>query len=428
VTTTWNHNGVGATSVSLFGLGDEAALLSGYKWGGARGTGVALTYSFLGGTAYHVDPYGGSTGIGEFADYFTMTATEKAGVKAALGQWSALANITFTQSVDSSTTVGDLRFGITGVDTANENGHAYYPSSDPWGGDVWLSASNWHIHTGTAVAPGTYDYLTLLHEIGHALGLKHPFEGSPILATAYDNYSFTVMSYTAAAGLHDNYASFYPTTPMYLDIVAMQDLYGARPNHPGNNTYTFSSTGRYWQTIDDSAGTDTITITGSTHVGIDLRIGHWSQIGQAITFSNNSKQHDTVMMGPRTVIENVNGGGGADLIIGNGVHNVLRGGGGNDVINGGAGNDALSGGIGGDRFVFGPGFGHDTITDFTPGGTPHDVIAISHLLLGSFAAVKHHASVDAAGHVVITVDGADTITLSTVHHVGTLNVHDFVFI
>ena len=124
------------------------------------------------------------------------------------------------------------------------------------------------------------------------------------------------------------------------------------------------------------------------------------------------------MMGPRTLIENAHGGAGADRIIGNSVHNVLIGGAGNDRITGYAGND---------RFVFAGHFGRDAITDFDAGAALTDVIAIAHTLLGSFNAVKHHASV-VNHHVVIAVDASDKITLGNVHHIGDLSANDFVFI
>ena len=63
-------------------------------------------------------------------------------------------------------------------------------------------------------------------------------------------------------------------------------------------------------------------------------------------------------------IETAIGGSGQDVILGNERANVLSGGGGADVLRGGRGNDRLSGNAGADRFVFGPGFGHDRITDF----------------------------------------------------------------
>ena len=39
-----------------------------------------------------------------------------------------------------------------------------------------------------AVAPGGFGYATLLHEIGHAIGLKHPFEGALTLPAATNVY------------------------------------------------------------------------------------------------------------------------------------------------------------------------------------------------------------------------------------------------
>lgn len=399
--------------VSPVGLGNAGALIYGLKWGGPLGSGVYLTFSFIMNAGLHEPQYG----EGEFSDFLPLTAPEETGVESALTAWSDLACLNLSRTTDDYTAVGDIRFAISGTVGANENGHTYLPNEDPAGGDVWLSAQHWHTSRNTAVAPGTYDYLTLIHEIGHALGLKHPFEGSPTLPPAYDSFSYTVMSYSAKAGLSDNYASFYPTTPMWYDILAIEDLYGARCHNAGNDTYTFSSTGQYWQTIDDTGGIDTIAVTGSAPVLIDLRIGHWSQIGLPITFSDGSQQYGTVMMGPRTVIENARGGGGADRIIGNAANNVIIG---------GAGDDTMTGGGGKDRFVFGAGFGHDMITDFDATSRLHDVIAIAHDFLGSFSAVKHHASI-AGGDVVIMVDAADSITLASVHHLSSLSAGDFVF-
>ena len=57
-----------------------------------------------------------------------------------------------------------------------------------------------------------------------------------------------------------------------------------------------------------------------------------------------------------------------------------------------------------------------------------DVIAIAHTLLAGLNAVNHHASLDSHGHVVIAVDAADSITLTSVHHVSDLGANDFVFV
>ena len=59
------------------------------------------------------------------------------------------------------------------------------------------------------------------------------------------------------------------------------------------------------------------------------------------------------------------GGGGNDTLLGGLGNDLLDGGNGRDILDGGAGDDVLTGGRGSDTFVFRPGFGHDTITDFS---------------------------------------------------------------
>ena len=62
----------------------------------------------------------------------------------------------------------------------------------------------------------------------------------------------------------------------------------------------------------------------------------------------------------------LNGAGGNDTLVGNdGIRiNCLNGGAGDDILIGGAGNDLMNGGINNDTFVFGAGFGADTISQF----------------------------------------------------------------
>jgi serralysin len=86
---------------------------------------------------------------------------------------------------------------------------------------------------------GDYSFLTMLHEIGHALGLKHAHETDGLtgqtLPYAHDSLEYSVMtyhSYVASPGqtAPDHYTNEtygYPQTYMVYDIAALQSLYGA---------------------------------------------------------------------------------------------------------------------------------------------------------------------------------------------------------
>jgi serralysin len=361
-------NTIGTTSFSRM-AGDGGALQSTIKWGGAYGTGVALTFSFPNDKNAFISPYG-DLSSSENKALFELTAVEKAAVRDALAEWAAVANISFTEVGDGLSVVGDLRFAVTD-NAGHEAAHAYYPGDYPEGGDVWFRNGAWHDQADRGIAKGSYDYLTILHEIGHAIGLKHSFEGpGPKIGKAFDSYAYTIMSYSASPD-GDGYASFYPTTPMYFDLVAIQGMYGRGVHNPGDNVYAFGSGNRYWQTIDDSGGIDTIVHEGKAKAVIDLNVGHWSDLGKSIEFSSGSMKW-TVMIGPETLIENATGGRGEDKLIGNDSANVLAG---------GSGKDKLTGGGGSDTFVFGAKLkkgNRDKIKDFAAG---EDLIQVDHKLV-----------------------------------------------
>ncbi|BCH25688.1 hypothetical protein MesoLjLc_56150 [Mesorhizobium sp. L-8-10] len=339
------RNSVGWTEVNPEWAGIGKYLIGGTKWGGGFGQGVTLTYSFPTGWAYY-DNYPGN----EWGNWIALSAAEQAAVRDALAVWAGSANVRFVQVADNSTTVGELRFTYTQNISSGSAAHAYYPGGHTAAGDVWFSWVNFNADGGS-VPRGTDDFHTILHEVGHALGLKHPFEDGNIMPRAQDNYFYTVMSYTASpwSSQGDGWASFYPTTPMYYDLVAIQALYGRASVNTGNNTYIFYDNRYYWQAINDSGGIDTIVYSGSEATRINLNPGAFSSLSEAIRFNGGSTSRDTVTIGPGVVIENATGGSGNDTLTGNGAANGLSGGAGNDALYGGAGNDALVGGTGSDR-------------------------------------------------------------------------------
>jgi Ca2+-binding RTX toxin-like protein len=357
-TTPWNYT-------TLTGIASIDSLLGGTQWAPST-----LTYSFASPGSYWSTSstigYGPSTGDGEpwAAAFDYLTASDQAAVRSALATWSSVANLTFAEVADSSTTAGDLRFAYSYVGPDSGQAWAYLPGRSAYAGDIWFNArATSYTKLWTA---GSYPYETVIHEIGHALGLKHPFDSKALspgtLDPALDSRSFTIMSYSADPGDKTTDFSNRPTTPMFLDVLAIQQMYGANmTTGAGNTTYTFSGTSSYHQTIWDAGGTDTFVYYSSLGGEIDLNegIGGGSMLGLPVNALDSMGrilyQVYNVFIAYGTVIENATGGSGNDLIIGNDVANSLNGSAGNDTLKGEAGNDSLNGGVGADTMLGGAG-------------------------------------------------------------------------
>jgi Ca2+-binding RTX toxin-like protein len=228
-------------------------------------------------------------------------------------------------------------------------GYAFYPSASFIGSDIFLNNASYNI----SLADGTYGALTLIHEVGHALGLKHPFDepdayghipDPPYLQGAEDDTAWSVMSYNDHAEQY--YLRFSP-----LDIAALQYLYGVSPtSRATNDTYAVSSATANF--IWDGDGIDSINASslgqGAT---IYLTPGYWGYVGSSKATTITSAGQITVNFG--TVIENLIGSGHADSLYGNASGNQILGGGGNDRIEGWDGDDSIEGGDGSDTITGG---------------------------------------------------------------------------
>jgi serralysin len=431
-------------AVPLTGNNSTDALLSGTQWGTRVGSSATLTYSF---------PWASSTSaawasspnystLNEPSSAYALTAAQQSFVRLALASWGNVANITFTEVAESASNVGDLRIAWTNKADTNAAAWASYPNNY-WasGGDVWLSAPTMGSYSASDWQAGGFAYATLIHELGHALGLKHPFEDPPVLPTAQDSSQYTVMSYTdhpnnvfrhvtaTASGAYTfSYSYVQPDTPMLYDVAAMQYMYGANTAYKtGNDTYTFDSTTPFYRTLWDAGGTDTISVSNFTRgCLIDLQPGHFSTLsivsdalpkGYTGGTSANYDGTDNLAIAFGCTIENAIGGSGNDTLTGNLADNQLSGGAGDDTLNGGLGNDVIDGGEGIDIAVLSGVFSSYTISFnsttsvYTVSGAQSGADAYTRVEYFQFADLSRTASQLALASLTLTGTASNDVLL-----------------
>ncbi len=315
-----------------------------------------------------------------------------------LAGFAAVANIRF-EGVGHYASVEAARLAGADIVVAPDAGFEFFSSPSQWAraffpgvasdlyyigaaGDVWLNTFS--PANDLTYEPGSAGFFLGLHELGHALGLKHPHDGGGTGRPTFGQLGIpeldrdwaTVMSYD------DDYAwnlRFWdPATPMLFDVIGMQALYGPNTvSNAGNSTYELHPNARY-QTIWDPSGTDLVS-AGNSGVGwqvllpeltistlVPIRIGLVTPLAELGLVPTSLYW----LLGD---IENAVGSQYDDSIVGSSIANSISGLGGADYIEGGAGNDTLTGGTGSDLFYFMPsGDGIDTITDFSVG----DVVVV----------------------------------------------------
>lgn len=318
------------------------------------GTATIVSFSFMNAVPSYAAPE-------DQNGFISFTETQKAATREILHLISQQIGLDFVEVDDTVTSFGQLRFG-NNSQRGISSGYAYLPGLSDSAGDLYLNIDSFEATDN--LVPGNFSWSTLVHEIGHTLGLKHPGnynageiskpELQNFLASAEDTVLNTIMSYAEVPqGQERIFFGKY-------DMLALRFLYGGRAYHAGDDVYHFANTdGFKLILVNDTGGVDTLDFSGISNgrvkffdvndatklrmqgvevnltPGSDLSVGthNVSDKGELENALNN------ISIDYETWIENVNGSPLDDHLTGNKLDNRIFGDAGYDIIDGDAGFD-----------------------------------------------------------------------------------------
>lgn len=311
---------------------------------------LSLTYGF------HADASTVPNADNKF--FQAMTDVQKAVVRDAFTYLGGLINVSFTEAETLNADSTNIQFG-TNEQGKVSAGYAYMPREGVATTQVMLAndvsynsfsfltdddgdASNGFqlkaSESGTLRASA--GWMTLVHEIGHALGLKHPGNynaggggaSPPYLPKLLDSNQWTLMSYSRApsASALDGGASssMNPQTAMIYDIAALQFMYGKASDSADDvlsdyQKTTFTQDWRGMQTLWSGSSMTLDASARSNRMILDTRGGSFSSIDRFndVGLALGAKYGSVLAGSGNDLIYaanyslSVNGGDGDDMVI-----------------------------------------------------------------------------------------------------------------
>ncbi|MDP1579293.1 MAG: M12 family metallo-peptidase [Candidatus Didemnitutus sp.] len=241
----------------------------------ASGSSVTeLTYNFLSSA-----PSGQN-----MTEFREMTDAQKEAVRRAFDYYSKIINVSFREVTGNGT--GNINLGSN--QQTGSAGYANPPNASGVKDKAFLFlAHNAATNSAPGMQEGGYGYMTVLHEIGHTLGLKHPGNYNaggggtpgPYLPTAEDSHQFSMMSYNAS----NSTRGANPSSAMLYDVAALQYLYGTKANSSTatDGVFNFSPDEKAVRTLWSNTVTDRIDLTNLRNGSdVDLNAGAFSNINK----------------------------------------------------------------------------------------------------------------------------------------------------